>query len=33
MNNLLLTMLSKAGLHPLSKLGDSNGFLEDISEV
>jgi hypothetical protein len=33
MNNLLLTMLSKAGLHPLSKLGDSNGFLEHISEV
>lgn len=33
MNNLLLTMLSKAGVHPSSKLGDSNGFLEHISEV
>lgn len=33
MNNLLLTMLSKAGLHPSAKLGDSNGFLEHLSEV
>jgi len=33
MNNLLLTMLSKAGLHPSAKLGDSNGFLEHLSDV
>src|SRR5258708_23581934 len=33
MNNLLLTMLSKAGLHPSSKLGHSNGFLQPISEA
>ena len=26
MNNLLLTMLFKAGLHPSAKFGDSNGF-------
>jgi hypothetical protein len=33
MNNLLLTMLSKAGLHPSAKLGDCNGFLEHLSDV
>jgi hypothetical protein len=33
LNNLLLTMLSKAGLHPPEKLGDSNGFLEHLSDV
>ena len=33
MNNLLLTLLSKAGLHPSPKLGDSNGFIEHLSNV
>jgi Protein of unknown function (DUF1552) len=33
MNNLLLTMLFKAGLHPTAKLGDSSGFLEHLSDV
>jgi hypothetical protein len=33
MNNLLLTMLFKAGLHPSAKLGDSSGFLEHLSDV
>jgi hypothetical protein len=33
MNNLLLTMLSKAGLHPSAKIGDSNGFIEHLSDV
>lgn len=33
MNNLLLTMLFKAGLHPTAKLGDSGGFLEHLSDV
>jgi hypothetical protein len=33
MNNLLLTMLYKAGLHPSAKIGDSNGFLEHLSDV
>lgn len=33
MNNLLLTMLYKAGLHPAAKIGDSNGFLEHLSDV
>lgn len=33
MNNLLLTMLFRAGLHPSAKLGDSSGFLEHLSDV
>jgi hypothetical protein len=33
MNNLLLTLLYKAGLHPAAKIGDSNGFLEHLSDV
>jgi len=33
MNNLLLTMLFKAGLHPSAKLGDSTGFIEHLSSV
>lgn len=33
MNNLLLTMLSKAGVHASGQLGDSNGFLDHLSEV
>jgi hypothetical protein len=33
MNNLLLTLLSKAGLHPSPKLGDSNGFIEHLTNV
>ena len=33
MNNLLLTLLFKAGLHPSSKLGDSNGFIEHLTNV
>ena len=33
MNNLLLTMLSKAGVHTSGQLGDSNGFLDHLSEV
>jgi hypothetical protein len=33
MNNLLLTMLFKAALHPSAKLGDSSGFLEHLSDV
>ena len=33
MNNLLLTMLSKAGLHPTAQLGDSTGFIEHISDL
>jgi len=33
MNNLLLTMLSKAGVHTTGQLGDSNGFLDHLSEV
>lgn len=31
MNNLLLTLLIKAGLHPSPKIGDSNGYLENLS--
>lgn len=31
MNNLLLTLLIKAGLHPSAKIGDSNGYLENLS--
>jgi len=33
MNNLLLTLLFKAGLHPSPKLGDSNGFIEHLTNV
>lgn len=33
MNNLLLTLLSKAGVHIPGQLGDSNGFLNRLSEV
>jgi len=33
MNNLLLTMLIKAGLHPSPKIGDSNGYLENLSNA
>jgi hypothetical protein len=33
MTNLLLTMLSRAGVHPSGHLGDSNGFLEHLSEL
>jgi len=33
MNNLLLTMLLKAGLHPEPKIGDSNGLIEHLSDV
>jgi len=33
MNNLLLTVLFKAGLHPSAQLGDSNGFIEHISDL
>jgi len=33
MNNLLLTLLFKAGLHPSAKIGDSSGFLEHLSDV
>jgi hypothetical protein len=33
MNNLLLTILSKAGVHTTGQLGDSNGLLEHLSEV
>jgi len=33
MNNLLLTMLSKGGVHTTGQLGDSNGFLDHLSEV
>jgi len=33
MNNLLLTMLFKAGLHPAAQIGDSSGFIEHLSEV
>jgi len=33
MNNLLLTMLMKAGLHPAAKIGDSSGCLEHLSDV
>ena len=33
MNNLLLTMLSKAGVHTPGELGDSNGFLDHLSDV
>ncbi|HVH70906.1 MAG TPA: hypothetical protein VNB49_07345, partial [Candidatus Dormibacteraeota bacterium] len=33
MNNLLLTVLSKAGVHTSRQLGDSTGFLGHLSEV
>lgn len=33
MNNLLVTMLLKAGLHPAAKIGDSNGLIEHLSDV
>lgn len=33
MNNLLLTLLIKAGLHPSPKIGDSNGYLENLSSA
>lgn len=33
MNNLLLTLLMKANLHPAAKIGDSNGVIEHLSEV
>lgn len=33
MNNLLLTLLFKAGLHPAAKIGDSNGFIEHLTNV
>ncbi len=33
MNNLLLTMLLKSGLHPAAKIGDSTGLLGHLSDV
>jgi len=33
MNNLLVTLLLKAGLHPAAKIGDSNGLIEHLSDV